>query len=100
MHMLVATGHAGFPDLLAFVEMIRVAHLCDVAYAAAVEEGPTTVGTDGAHKSGAAWRSYLNASSLYGRWLTRFGLDPKARTVVKQLPGPPGELHVVGDDDD
>ena len=100
MHMLIASGRMAFCDLLAFLELCRAAHLCAVSYAMAVEDGPVTLGTDGAVKSGAAWRSYLNASALYGRWLARFGLDPRGRSAVPQLPALPGTLHLVGDDDD
>jgi phage terminase small subunit len=101
MHMLVASGRMAFCDLLAFQELCRAAHLCAVSYAAAVAEGPVTLGTEGAAKSGAAWRSYLAAAALYSRLLSRFGLDPRGRSAVPQLPALPGTaLHLVGDDDD
>jgi hypothetical protein len=86
-------------DLMAFREMVRVAYLCDVAYAAAVEEGPCVPGDKDVVKSGAAWRSYLNANAAYRASLARFGLDPKSRKTVPLLPGMPGNLRVVDDDD-
>jgi hypothetical protein len=99
--MLIASGRMAFCDLLAFRELCRAAHLCDVGYAAALKDGPVTLGTDDSAKSGAAWRSYLNASALYSRLLARFGLDPRGRSVVPQLPAPgPGELRLVGIDDE
>ena len=96
--MVVANGRAAAVDLLAFAELVKAAHLTEIAYLMAVEEGPTTLAENGT-KVGAAWRAYMLAASHYRTWLSRFALEPKGRNVVKQLPGLPGDLHLVDDDD-
>jgi P27 family predicted phage terminase small subunit len=104
MAVMVANARMSVVDLLAFNELVRAAHMVDIAYEAAIAEGPTVPGDEGQLKSGAAWRSYLNSAANYRTWLSRFGLDPKSRGVIRQLPAQPGELHIVGgggeDDDD
>lgn len=100
MTMVVANARMAAVDLLAFNEMVRAAYLVDVAYAAAIEEGPCVPGREGEMKTGSAWRAYIISAANYRNWLSRFGLDPKSRGVVKQLPALAGSLHVVEDDDD
>jgi hypothetical protein len=100
MMMMGANGRMATVDLLAFHELIRAAHLVDVAYAAAVAEGPTVPAEKGQTKTGSAFRAYMIAAGNYRGWLSRFGLDPKSRGMVRQLPALPGNLHLVGDGDD
>jgi len=100
MVVMVANGRMATVDLLAFHELIRAAHLVDLAYEAAVEEGPTVLGDKGQTKTGSAFRAYMIAAANYRGWLSRFGLDPKSRGMVRQLPALPGELHLVEDEDD
>jgi P27 family predicted phage terminase small subunit len=97
MTMVVASGRMAAVDLLAFHELIRAARLVDVAYAAAIAEGPTVPAEKGQTKTGSAFRAYMIAAANYRGWLSRFGLDPKSRGVVRQLPALPGTLHLVGD---
>src|SRR5262245_7791152 len=70
MALVLRSGRMSFVDLAMFLELCRASHLVGVAYQAAVQEGPTTVGSDGSAKSGAAFRSYLAASALYSRLLS------------------------------
>jgi len=96
MAMVLASGRMASVDLLAFAELVKAAHLADIGYAAAIAEGPTVLGDKGQTKTGSAWRGYLIASANYRTWLDRFGLTPRARMSVAQLPAPTGGLHVVG----
>lgn len=98
MVMMVASGRMAAVDLLAFAELVKAAHLAEVSYLMAIDEGPTTEAENGT-KVGAAWRAHMLAAANYRTWLTRFGLEPKGRAVVKQLPGLPGDLRLVDDDD-
>ena len=101
-HMLCVTmsGRMATVDLLAFNELIRAAHLVDIAYLAAVTEGPTVLADKGQTKTGSAFRAYMIAAANYRGWLSRFGLDPKSWGMVKQLPALPGTLHLVEGGDD
>ena len=96
MTMVLAGGRMASVDLLAFAELVRAAHLAEVGYTAAIKEGPTVPAEKGQTKTGSAWRGYLIATANYRSWLDRFGLTPKARQTVAQLPAPAGALHVVG----
>lgn len=101
-HMVAALASgrmAAAADLLAFAEMVKAAHLAEVGYAEALREGPT-VTTETGRKGGPAWRAYVAAAGHYRTWLTRFGLEPKGRGAVKQLPGLSGGLHLVSEADD
>lgn len=100
MVMMVANARMATVDLLAFNELIRAAHLVDLAYAAAVREGPTVPGDKGQTKTGSAFRAYMIAAANYRGWLSRFGLDPKSRGMVRQLPALAGSLHLIEDADD
>ena len=100
MAMVVATGRASSVDLLAFVELIRAAQLVAVAFVEAIAEGPTVPAEKGQTKTGSAWRAYLIASHNYRTWLSVFGLTPRGRQAIRQLPALAGELHIVGGDDD
>jgi hypothetical protein len=99
MLMVVASGRMAAVDLLAFHELARAAHLADLAYAAAIEEGPCVHGDQGQMKTGSAWRAYLISAANHRTWLSRFGLEPKGRQVVKQLPAVSEPLHVVVNDE-
>ena len=99
MIMCVATQRMAAADLFGFLELIRAAHLAEVSYALAVAEGPTVEAENGT-KTSPAWRAYTLASANYRTWLDRFGLTPKGRQVLRQLPALASELRVVGDDDE
>jgi P27 family predicted phage terminase small subunit len=99
MVMCVATGRMAAADLLAFMELCRAAHMVETAYNAAIEEGPTVAAENGT-KTSPAWRAYAIASANYQRWLAAFGLTPKARQAIRQLPTLASDLHLVGDDDE
>jgi P27 family predicted phage terminase small subunit len=100
MLVMVASGRMATVDLLAFNELIRAARMVDLAYDAAIEEGPTVPADKGQTKTGSAFRAYMIAAGNYRGWLSRFGLDPKSRGMVRQLPALAGNLHLVEDADD
>jgi|SRR5208283_1587349 len=98
MAMIVASGRAASIDLLAFVQLIEAAHAASVAYRRALQDGPIEHNANGP-KAGTAWRMWLATSAAYREWLLHFGLTPRGRQAIRQLPPPASGLSLVGNRD-